>query len=144
MRDDVASALLGVAPGDEPGTLRAEFRFDPALAVFRGHFPGRPLVPGVFQIEMVRLAVERHTGRRYRIARVGNAKFKGEVAPGHVVALSARVTPRKQGLLVNADLRVGEAVKAKLAMVLGPSDAESGDRAAAEEQQKGGEHPEDR
>ena len=120
MRDDLIQALLPAAHEGTPNAFSAEFRLDPALPVFRGHFPGRPLVPGVFEIEMVRLAVERHTGQRYRIASVTRAKFAGEVVPGDLVVLAARVTPTDAGLSVSATLRVGDATKGAVTMLLEP------------------------
>jgi len=120
VRSDVAGALLGVAAGNEDGAFVAEFRFDPALAVFRGHFPGRPLVPGAFEIEMVRQAVECHTGLAWRIARVASAKFTGQVAPGETINVAGTAVPAERGLAVNATLRVRGEVRAKLAMRLEP------------------------
>jgi 3-hydroxyacyl-[acyl-carrier-protein] dehydratase len=120
VRDDVAQALIRTVPGDAPGAFSAEFRFDPARPVFRGHFPGRPLVPGVLEIEMVRLAVERHAGQRYRIAGVTRAKFTGAVVPGDLVVLAARVTAEDARLSVSATLRVGDAPKGTVVMLLEP------------------------
>jgi 3-hydroxyacyl-[acyl-carrier-protein] dehydratase len=107
-----------VEAGGEPGQFRAEFRFGPQLAVFRGHFPGRPLVPGVFIIEMVRLAAERGVGRRCRISRVASAKFTGEIAPGELVVVTGSAAAREGGLAVKGELRVGEALKARVSMLL--------------------------
>ncbi len=108
MRDDVAAALIRMVPTGEAGSVVAEFRFDPALAVFRGHFPGRPLLPGVFQIEMVRLAVERHAGHPWRLARVDKAKFAAPVAPGELLTVRATLAPAGPGLVVDATILAGE------------------------------------
>ena len=118
MRAEVEQSLIRVGLGGTPDTLVAEFRFDPALPVFRGHFPGRPLVPAAFEVEMVRLAAERLTGRRWRIARIRAGKFTGPIAPGDSIVVSA-VLARGDGTLgVKATLAVDAAVKAKLAMTL--------------------------
>ena len=121
MRTDVAASLLHVASGDEPGSLVAEFCFDPALPVFRGHFPGRPLVPGAFELEMARLAVERHTGRQWRIARVRRARFTGEIVPGDTILVSARSSLRAAALDVKATLSVDGSPRATLSMALEPA-----------------------
>ncbi len=124
MRRDIADALVSLEAGAEPGSVAAVFRFDPARPVFQGHFPGRPLLPGVFEIEMVRYAVERRTGKRYDVSRVDKAKFTGEIKPGDVVAVAAAVEETGEGICVKARLRVGETPKATLSIVLDPAEAE--------------------
>lgn len=87
MRAQVADSLLTCEGA--PDLVRARFRFAPELSVFAGHFPGRPLVPGVFLIEATRLVGERALGRSVRISRVQRAKFSAEVAPGADVEVTA-------------------------------------------------------
>ena len=73
MKNDAAGALKSIGAGSGPNSIRAEFYFAPTLEVFRGHFPGRPLLPGAMQLEMVRCAVEKHTGDRFDIITVKKA-----------------------------------------------------------------------
>lgn len=54
----------------------------PCLA---GHFPGRPLVPGVLLLEQVALALR--TWRDERLARVVEAKFIAPLLPGEEAEL---------------------------------------------------------
>ena len=68
MRPDVERSLL--TSERTPEGLRARLCFDPDLPVFEGHFPARPIVPGVFLIEAVRLAAERVIGGRLQILEV--------------------------------------------------------------------------
>ena len=56
MRAEIEQSLIRVGLGGAPDTLVAEFSFDPALPVFRGHFPGRPLVPAAFEVEGLRVS----------------------------------------------------------------------------------------
>ncbi|MCX7806356.1 MAG: hypothetical protein N3A38_14395 [Planctomycetota bacterium] len=77
-----------VARGGAGGAVQKaefEFRFDPSDPVFDGHFPGRPILPGVFQIEMARFCAEAMLGRQLDILRVEKAKFSRAVSPGQVV-----------------------------------------------------------
>lgn len=90
MRSDVASCLTSIER--TPEGYAAGFTFGPELDVFSGHFPGYPLVPGVFLIEAVRCAAERATRGPLLIRRVEDAKFTAEVGPGEAVAVSAGLT----------------------------------------------------
>jgi 3-hydroxyacyl-[acyl-carrier-protein] dehydratase len=87
MRGDVARCLSALER--TPQGYAATFTFDAGLDVFSGHFPGYPLVPGVFLIEAVRCAAERAAGEPLLIRRVVDAKFTGEVGPGASVTVAA-------------------------------------------------------
>lgn len=87
MRGDVRDCLTALER--TPEGCVATFTFRPDLDVFAGHFPGYPLVPGVYLIEAVRCAVERAADAPLRIRRVVDAKFTGEVGPGDAVTVSA-------------------------------------------------------
>lgn len=50
----------------------------PALA---GHFPGRPVVPGVVLLDHVAAALARHLGRPARIIALPNVKFLAPLMP---------------------------------------------------------------
>jgi 3-hydroxyacyl-[acyl-carrier-protein] dehydratase len=50
-----------------------------------GHFPGRPLVPGVWLLEQVALALQAWRGQR--LARVVEAKFLVPLRPGETAEL---------------------------------------------------------
>ena len=122
MRNDIQAALKQVVTGDEPGKIEAEFRFDDKHEFFAGHFPGRPLLPGIFHIGMVREAVAAATGVQYDIVRVAKAKFTDEVRPGETVRLQATLTeeepPRVRATLFNSR---GPAAKVSLVLrVRGP------------------------
>ena len=118
MKEDVSASLLNVTPGGEPNTLEAEFRFDPALPLFRGHFPGHPLVPGALEIEMVRHAVENHTGRLFAIERVTKAKFSGQALPGRSVTLHAVLSQDRRRIDAGAVLAQDGKEVARIALIL--------------------------
>jgi 3-hydroxyacyl-[acyl-carrier-protein] dehydratase len=62
-------------------------------AVFAGHFPGRPIVPGVLLVDFaVRcLAIEsRAVGPHWRVA---NAKFPSGARPGDILSCSLKTRP---------------------------------------------------
>jgi len=70
--------------------MSAEFRFavpadHPALP---GHFPGRPIVPGVLLLDAVLRVVAAAESGRGRPGRLVRAKFPAPVAPGSEVAVT--------------------------------------------------------
>ncbi|MBI4879933.1 MAG: hypothetical protein HY812_09800 [Planctomycetes bacterium] len=83
LREEAAGCLTAVEPG--AGALSATFLFPRDLAVFAGHFPGSPLVPGVYLVEAVRAALERARGRSLRLVEVRDARFTAPVLPGDLV-----------------------------------------------------------
>jgi 3-hydroxymyristoyl/3-hydroxydecanoyl-(acyl carrier protein) dehydratase len=70
-------------------TFEQSLCIDAAHPALPGHFPGRPLVPGVVMLEQVAQALRAWRGQR--LARVVEAKFLAPLMPGEtaVVRLSA-------------------------------------------------------
>ena len=86
---------------DESG-IRAEKYIDPELALFKGHYPEYPLMPGVLLCEAVfqagaLLIAEQldKTGAGREgvpvLSRIQGAKFKREVRPGDTIIVEARI-----------------------------------------------------
>ncbi len=103
----------------------------PDLAVFEGHFPGRPVLPGVYQVESVAqlgaatvLADERFRGTLPLFGGIDRARFRRQVVPGdeltvevELLSLSGRAGKGRGWA------RVGEALAAEveLMFVIAPS-----------------------
>jgi 3-hydroxymyristoyl/3-hydroxydecanoyl-(acyl carrier protein) dehydratase len=64
---------------------RAPLRIPADHACLPGHFPGRPLVPGVLILEHVAQALRAWRGER--LARVVEAKFVAPLRPGEAAEL---------------------------------------------------------
>ena len=84
------------------------------MCVFKGHFPGNPILPGVFQIEMVRTAWEAVANKRGNIVNVVKAKFTGVILPGQDVSVDASVAVANDLIRINATLQVEQIEKATI------------------------------
>lgn len=68
--------------------ISAEGTFPVDLAVFAGHFPGHPLVPGVAVIALIQAACEQVFSAAIRIAVVERCKWKTPTVPGERLQLN--------------------------------------------------------
>ena len=69
------------------------FRIDTAHPALPGHFPGRPVVPGVVLLDRVAAAVEREFGAR--IAALPQVKFLSPLPPDQEVELRLEEKDKK-------------------------------------------------
>ena len=58
--------------------------------VFPGHFPGRPIVPGVLLLDWTQAAIEAQLGQR--IQALAEAKFHSPATPADVLELDFEVS----------------------------------------------------
>ena len=49
--------------------------------VFKGHFPGNPIMPGVCMIQMIKELTEKTTGKELFLSVANNVKFMAKINP---------------------------------------------------------------
>jgi 3-hydroxyacyl-[acyl-carrier-protein] dehydratase len=103
VRNAIERSRLGGQTRDAEGRAVFEFRFAEGEPLFAGHFPGRPMLPGVFQIEMARMAAEWSAGRRLAVREVVKTKFSRVLLPGETICLALRM--EEEGGVLHADAR---------------------------------------
>lgn len=74
------------------GTFEGTVSFDPGFRGFEGHFPGRPIVPGVCLIELVRVFAEVVLKRKLRCVGIPQCRFRRPVEAGDEVKCRLRRT----------------------------------------------------
>ena len=106
MLDSIRAARLGEPQSSPDGTAVQEFRFPASDAVFAGHFPGHPLLPGIFQIEMARGVAESALQTSLRVRVVIKAKFLRPIIPGETVRVELKCNEKADTIFVRARLTV--------------------------------------
>lgn len=96
-------------------SITAERTFPPTEAFFAGHFPGRPIVPGVLLIEAMAqafayLAIERFQTPGVFLTGIDRARFRKPVLPGELIEIHVTLEGARMGLLrADAEARVAGA-----------------------------------
>ena len=88
---------------------RAELRLDPEHPIFKGHFPGRPVVPGACLLQLVEEMTSMVTGKEWRLLKGDQIKFLAAIDPRENDRLQLALTCKEigEGLHVSADLSNG-------------------------------------
>ena len=72
-------------------TYTTTVRIDANHPALPGHFPGRPIVPGVVLLDRVLATAERWLGRPVRPSSLPNAKFTAPLLPGQEAQLQLKL-----------------------------------------------------
>ncbi len=78
---------------------------------FKGHFPGKPIMPGVLMVEALAqtgavaiLSMEENQGKNALFGGINNLKFKKQVIPGDTLKLEVKIIKKK------GPIGIGEAI----------------------------------
>src|SRR5258706_9137264 len=118
MQRTISAAQLGVPRPGPNGVNVLEFRFSPDDPMFAGHFPGRPLLPGVFQLEMARMGAEAILKCRLRVLEVVKAKFLRPILPAEIVSVSVSFSEEANMIQVRASFSVEQQPAGETVLVL--------------------------
>lgn len=84
-----------MTPGERIVTT---FYVDPAREIFKGHFPGDPVLPGVYSVEcmaqtadILLLSAQRYAGKVPLFLGINNVRFLKKIAPGDTIEIRAEM-----------------------------------------------------
>lgn len=81
---------LAVEESEESG-FRATATVRTDCAVFQGHFPGNPVLPGAFHLWITYLLLRDHVGADLGLQAVRRARFKKVLVPGDAIVIQGRL-----------------------------------------------------
>jgi len=107
VRESISAARISGPTVAPDGGAIIEFRFSADDPVFAGHFPTNPLLPGIFQIEMARAAMEWVLLCRLGVREVSKAKFQRPIYPAEIVRMELKWSEAGDTIRTRADFSVG-------------------------------------
>ncbi len=66
---------------DESGKAGFSIQFDPNHRIFLGHFPGKPVVPGVCMMQIIQELISKALNRNLQINKASSIKFLHIIDP---------------------------------------------------------------
>jgi len=101
--------------------ISASIRLNPDHEVYKGHFPGQPVVPGVIQLQIVKEILEESLGQELHMGKVSSAKYLKIITPEKSGKLQITIDYQKtdeDAYKVNAIIGSGETIFTKVKMIL--------------------------
>lgn len=89
-------ALLQTFAWDESNMLHAELCIPSDLLAFDGHFPGRPILPGIVQIQIARAIIEKGVNFSLQLDEIVRGRMSIPVEPYDTVRVEIKWTALRE------------------------------------------------
>ena len=119
MQRSIQTAQINGPHTEADGRSVCEFRFAADDPVFTGHFPGNPILPGVFQLELTRLMAVAVLQCPLSVREISKAKFRLPISPGETVRVELKLTDKDGAIQARASFSVGVQPAGETLLVLG-------------------------
>lgn len=100
------------------GKAEANIGFLPNDPVFGGHFPEKPIVPGVVWAEVALALATALLSRQIALRKIVSARFKKPIGPDDPVRVELNMRPETTGFLVNSEIKAGKTSAASLELLV--------------------------
>ena len=109
-------------PQAEGIVLKTMITLNPAHDIFKGHFPGQPIVPGVCMVQMIKEVLENHIAQKTRLIKADNIKFLSFIDPGvnAQIQLELKLTPDNEYFKADAQLLNADTIFLKFKGLFAP------------------------
>jgi len=106
MLDSIAAARISGPHATANGSHVFVFRFPASDPTFAGHFPLRPLLPGVFQLEITRAAAEMVVNHPLEVREITKAKFLRPIIPDETLRVELKLSEKADMIQARANFSV--------------------------------------
>lgn len=93
-------------PEFDGSLLKTTINLNPAHDIFKGHFPGNPVVPGVCTMQIIKEVLESYLRKKLRLVKADNIKFLSFIDPNQngQVGLEVKITMVDEQVKADAQL----------------------------------------
>lgn len=100
----------------ENGAFSAKISLNQNHEIFKGHFPGNPVTPGVCMMQIVKELTEEFTGKTLFLKSASNVKFMAIINPFETpdLDLQLSISETEQEIKVKNTTSFGETIALKL------------------------------
>ena len=103
---------------EEEGLATFQLRIHPEWPIYKAHFPGHPITPGVCIVQMVQELLQRVLNRPVTLRKAKNVKYLAIITPDEVSELTVSFTKLEEqedgSLKVQAQVTGSETIYTKL------------------------------
>ncbi len=86
----------------EPNSISCKVAFNSQHDIFKGHFPGQPVVPGVCMMQMVKELLEQAVDKALWLRNAGQVKFLQLITPDVQPIINVSWSVSRNDISVNA------------------------------------------
>ena len=96
--------------------VSAQIKLNPEHEIFKGHFPGKPIMPGVCMIQIIKELTEKSLGRDLFLSVAANVKFMAIINPetDPILLIDIKLSEIDGLIKVKSTTTFGETVALKL------------------------------
>jgi 3-hydroxymyristoyl/3-hydroxydecanoyl-(acyl carrier protein) dehydratase len=105
-REAINTARVSGPETNPAGATTFTFRFPATDPTFAGHFPTRPLVPGVFQLEIARIAAELTLKQSLLVREITKAKFLRPIIPDETIRVELKLAEKADMIQARASFSI--------------------------------------
>ncbi|WP_400071726.1 3-hydroxyacyl-ACP dehydratase [Zobellia russellii] len=100
----------------EDQTVQATVKLNASHEVFKGHFPGNPVMPGVCMIQIIKELTEQATEKKLFLSVASNIKFMAIINPekNHIIELTLTIAEDDETVKVKNTTSFEETLALKL------------------------------
>ncbi|WP_144281461.1 3-hydroxyacyl-ACP dehydratase [Chryseobacterium echinoideorum] len=102
----------------ENGSFLANIRLNKEHDIFKGHFPGNPVTPGVCMMQIVKELTEEFTGKKLFLKSASNVKFMAIINPFETPELTINldISENENSIKVKNTTAFGETIALKMSV----------------------------